>query len=107
MTLLEVAARLDEFNEDAVIFAEVIDGAFVASSEASVMTMSEAEREENVNDVAARRCPGLQYCLEVWIAKDSVRVWSQWRGGQMPSAAEAAEAICYKATFDGWGPPNF
>jgi len=107
MTVIDIASRLNELNDDGIIFAERIDDAFMPNSRAVVLGLSEAEYNQDVSEIAATRCPGLEYCLEVRIAKDAVRVWSQWRADQEPSPFEAAEAICHKATFDAWGPPNW
>jgi len=106
MTILQIAARLDEYQEDGVIFAELVNGVFTGDSNAVVLTLSEEELVQNTSEVSNNRCPGLEYCLEIGIAKDARNVWSRWREGQGPIATEIAEAICHKANFDAWGPPN-
>jgi len=32
---------------------------------------------------------------------------AKWRNGEPANAAQIAEAVCYKANNDAWGPPNF
>jgi len=105
MTLVDLAQQLDSFDERDTIFAERIAGGFSPRSRAVVLAMSRAEQDEPVANVAARRCPGLEYCLEISLSKDAVRVWSLWRNNQVPSPLQSAEAICHKANNDAWGPP--
>ena len=42
----------------------------------------------------------LEYMLEVSIAKDVIRVWSEWRGGRKPTPHEMCEAVIYYAEND-------
>jgi len=105
LLILDIADRLDEFDRDAFIFAERLDGVFKPFSRATVLSLSDSEHQEPVSEVAARRAPGLEYCLEIELARDSVEVWSRWRTNKRPSPMDAAEAICHKATHDAWGPP--
>jgi hypothetical protein len=107
MTILDIAARLEEFDKQGTIFAVSNNGAFTPESEVIVLSLDQDERNRSAAEISVNCCPGLAYCLEMSIAKDSVRIWSQWRNGRVPSAREAAEAICYKATNDAWGPPNW
>jgi hypothetical protein len=105
MTLVELAQQLTSLDDCDTIFAERIAGEFSPHSRAVVLALSEAEQDEPVVNVAARRCPGFEYCLEISLSKDAVRVWSQWRNDKAPSPLQAAEAICHKANHDAWGPP--
>jgi hypothetical protein len=107
MTILDVCANLDHVDNDGVIYARRIEGEFAPASEAAVVMLSRAEQDMPAREVAARRCPGLDYCLEISIAKEAVQVWSLWREGARPTPSERAEAVCYKANNDAWGPPNF
>jgi hypothetical protein len=108
MTLLEIAAKLEEVAPDGIIFAARIEDEFRPESNAMVLTLSEEELKSPVGEAVQRRCPGLECCLEVSIAKDAVRVWSRWHGTKTPSHLDAARAraICHKATYDAWGPPE-
>jgi hypothetical protein len=47
---------------------------------------------------------GVDDVLEVFIAKEVVEVWSQWRGGRRPTPAEALGAILYYAKHDAFQP---
>jgi len=107
MTLLDICLRLEEFSQSGVIFAERIAGDFTPQSRAEVLLLGSDDSRGSVIQLAGERCPGLSYCLEISIARDAVEVWSQWHGGQQAGTTERAEAICYKANTDAWGPPNF
>ena len=100
MTILEIASQLANFDDDATLFAPRVDEEFAPQSQAVILSKSQVEREESANEFTAHRHAGLDYCLEIWIAKDAVKVWSPWRGGRVPATTEAAEAICHNATFD-------
>ncbi|MGN6366847.1 MAG: hypothetical protein ACTHN5_01020 [Phycisphaerae bacterium] len=107
MTITDICKELDQLGDDGVIYARLVEGEFVPESEAVVLAISDEELAVPTRDIAARRCPGFEYCLEVFIAKEAVQVWSHWRNGEQPNAAQLAEAVCYKANNDAWGPPNF
>ncbi len=107
MTILDIASRLSEFDVGATIFAQRIGGDFTPASEAVRIVITEQEAKLPANELAALHCPGLDYCLEIAIANAAVTGWSRWRNDRVPSPLEVAEAICYKATYDAWGPPNW
>jgi hypothetical protein len=107
MTILDVCTQLDQLDDEAVIYASRVDGEFAPASKAMVVMLTPEERDMPAREVAARRCPGFDYCLEIFIAKEAIQVWSLWRDGAQPSPAERAQAVCYKANNDAWGPPNF
>ena len=47
---------------------------------------------------------GYDYLLEVDPAVDVLQTWRSWRGGQTPTAEEAAEAVIYYAEHDAYLP---
>jgi hypothetical protein len=47
---------------------------------------------------------GMEYLLEVVLARDVVRVWSQWRDGRVPTLEEKVAAIVYYAKHDAFLP---
>jgi len=107
VTILDICKQLDQLDDDGVIYARRVDGEFVPASEAVVVTVPLEQVQTSAADIAARHCPGFDYCLEIFIARDAVEVWSRWRDGQQPTSVERADAVCYKANNDAWGPPNF
>jgi hypothetical protein len=97
VTLREVMEGLDGFDDDATIYAEgdpsdwdVTSGALVAytSEDASPPALPESFR----------------YLLEIHIAKDAVRVWSEWRAGAEPSAEDKLAAVLYYRRYDAFMP---
>jgi hypothetical protein len=104
MTLREVIDNLKHFGDDDAIFAERISGVYLPTSSAMVLSLSDEELLMKTVDVAARRCPGLSYVLEVFVAKEAIDVWSEWRSGQLPSPYEALRAVIHYAEFDSYLP---
>ena len=47
---------------------------------------------------------GMSYLLEVFLAKEAVQVWSEWRGGREPSVADKCVAVIYYAENDAYLP---
>ena len=48
--------------------------------------------------------PGFDYWISVFIAKDVLDAWSEWRNGAVPSAAQAVEAIVFYQENDTYLP---
>lgn len=82
MRLLDVIARLHEYDDGQAIYAER-DPEWTESSRAVVGIERDAS--------------GLAYVLEVAAAKDAVRAWSQARKNKLPSLRERYEAVLYYA----------
>jgi hypothetical protein len=97
-TLSVLIRQLDRLDDDLTIYA---DGGTCAR--AGARAVAAMEREDGmVPSVAA----GLDYVLEVFIAKEVIAVWSQWRGGRRPTPAEAHRAIVYYAKHDAFEPTD-
>lgn len=47
---------------------------------------------------------GMKYLLEVSLARDAIRVWSEWRDGRIPSIEEQIDAVVYYAENDAFKP---
>jgi hypothetical protein len=107
MTILDICSDLDHFDREGVIFAERGGEGFAPHSRAQVVVLDQGERQVSAVEIATKHCPGLSYCLELSIAREAMEVWSRWRGGEQPGVRDRAEALCYKANNDAWGPPNF
>jgi hypothetical protein len=90
-TLRELVKRLDDLDDDDVIYT---DG---SSPAARAAVVTDAARKET--DAA-----GLRYFLEVALAKDAVQVWSEWRGSAEPTVDDKLMAISYYATNDAYLP---
>ena len=48
--------------------------------------------------------PALSYVLMVQQAKECIDVWSEWRGGQQPTAQEKYAAVMFYSRHDAWLP---
>ncbi|WP_422739691.1 hypothetical protein ACN263_11010 [Micromonospora sp. WMMD729] len=92
-SLLQLIQRLAELPDDATLYAA---RPWSPESEA----------------VAAIEGPGVgsptafPYLLEVELARRAVDVWSQWRKGRRPTAADACAAVIHHATHDAYMPTN-
>ena len=96
MKLLEVIQRLGEFDDELTIYAES-DSGWSETSAAAV----ELEPEDGGLPPGTE---GLEYFLEVDLAKQVIEVWSQWRDGKTPSASDACRAVIYYADNDAFLP---
>jgi hypothetical protein len=85
VTLLDVIARLHEFDDELTIYAER-DPEWTQSSRAVVALEPEHD--------------GLAPVLEVAVAKDVLRAWSKLRRNRLPSLRERYEAVLYYALND-------
>ena len=57
-----------------------------------------------VDEAAAGAPEGMTYLLEVHLARDVLRVWKEWRGGQKPTAEQACSAVAFYSSHDAYQP---
>lgn len=58
-----------------------------------------------VAEPADGRAPsGMRYLLEASLAREAIKVWSEWRDGRIPSSEDRAEAVIYYAEHDAYMP---
>lgn len=95
MALLDALAKIDEFDEEATIYA-------AKPWSPTSATVIAVEGEETANKAIH---DGLAYLLEVSIARDVIEVWSEWRGGRVPSDDERCEAVIHYAINDAYLQP--
>ncbi|MDB5236010.1 MAG: hypothetical protein JWR44_3003 [Hymenobacter sp.] len=69
-TLKETLNSIDAFKEEAPIFAKRTENGFQPDSEAVVLDLTEEELGLPTNEMAALKCPGLDYFLDVFIAQE-------------------------------------
>lgn len=96
MMVSDVLTNLSAYDDDLTIYA-VTDPEWTACSEAIVA------RELDDGSIP-QEAAGLQYFIEVYLAKDVLRVWSDWRAGTTPTAEQACEAVIYYAVNDAYLP---
>lgn len=51
-----------------------------------------------------REALGMAYLLEVDLAKEAIRVWSQWRNGATPTSEDRVAAVVHYAIHDAYLP---
>ena len=94
MRLIDVISHLDEYSDELTIYSRPQP---TPQSEAVVL----AETEDDST------CPagagGLHYVLEVFIAKEVIDVWQEWRG-RAPTPDEACRAVLHYAKHDAYEP---
>jgi hypothetical protein len=90
-TLRDLVQALEELDDEGTIYT---DG---SSPAARAVVVTDATDE-------AATVEGLRYCLEVALAKDAVRIWSEWRGSAEPTIDDKLVAISYYATHDAYLP---
>jgi hypothetical protein len=95
LTLRDALASIDDFDDEATIYA-------AKPWDPTSTTVIAAEGEETANTAIGE---GLAYFLEVSIAKEAIEVWSEWRGGRVPSADERCEAVIHYAVNDAYLQP--
>ena len=92
MTLVELVSGLEDLDDDATIF---VDGSVGVNAEspAAILYSSVKQSPE-----------GLTYLLEVYLAKEVLQVWSEWRGGRAPSSEQKCQAVIWYAEKDSYIP---
>lgn len=83
---------LDELDDGLTIY--------VASGRTVDLAIPAALVDEEIDD----QPEGMAYLLEVHLARDVLRVWKAWRGGQEPTREEACSAVAYYASHDAYQP---
>ena len=70
MTLTEIITNINVQEEESIIFATKLNGKFQPASEAIILKITEDELEIPMADIAKKYCPGFDYFLEVFLAKE-------------------------------------
>jgi hypothetical protein len=70
MHLSEVIASYADLDEELVAYAKKVEGRFLPTSEALLLTLTEDEQDMRTDEVAARHCPGFSYCMEIFLIKE-------------------------------------
>jgi hypothetical protein len=102
MKLHEVIESIESLPEDATIFAERINGEFLSESEAALYELTDEEMTRPIKEVAAIRAPGKDYFLEVFVAKEVIEGWQDYRGGNDVTVSKLTEVVIFYAENDAW-----
>ncbi|MGW9184054.1 hypothetical protein [Agromyces sp. NPDC055661] len=92
-TLSRLLSRVRTLDPDATIFAEQPWG-----EESRAILISDAV------DDALDEPQRMAYLLEVDLALDVLKVWSDWRNGKVPTPAESVAAVIHYAQQDAYIP---
>ena len=96
MNLRQAVELLDRLDADQIIYVQRDVPARAESG--VVVDFSSDDGEPPASAI------GMRYLLEVSLARNVVRVWSEWREGRSPSTEEKIEAIVYYAEHDAFQP---
>ena len=88
-SLADVLHQLGSFDDD--------DTIFVASVPATAETLAFVAREGS-------EPRGSLYLLEVYLAREVLDVWRDWRGRREPTRQDAVDAVVYYAENDAYLP---
>lgn len=103
-TLAEILEHLDQFNDE-----EDEDDDRVLTIYASKQAQGSGSSEAVVcyqpdDGSIPDQAEGLKYLLEVFLAKDAIRVWSEWRQNAAPATQDRVDAVLYYATHNAYLP---
>jgi hypothetical protein len=105
--LRDAIANLDSIPDAATLFVERIGGHFRAESSALLHELTEQEIRLPIGEVAAKVAPGLDYFLEVDIAREVVEGLKANHSDVAPSLELSLECIIYYAENDAYPPAFF
>ena len=93
MTLKEVMENLECFDADQTIY--------VSSNTPDALAAVDCETADGDAPMSAK---GMSNLLEVSLARDAIRVWSEWRNGRQPTLDEKMKAVIYYSENDAFIP---
>jgi hypothetical protein len=95
-TLRDLVADLDALDGELTIYA---DGGVNATASSSAVAALEPE-----DGTLPPEATGLEYVLEVDLAREAVGVWREWRDGREPSVDDKVRALLHYAKYDDYLP---
>ena len=97
-TLKEILVNIAAFKEEAPIFARKVEKEFRPDSEAVVLELTEEELDLPTAEMAALKCPGLDYFLDVFIVQEMVADFEN--SAQPVSQDERIATLIHYAEYD-------
>ena len=97
-TLKEILINIAVFKEEAPIFAKRVEKEFRPDSEAVVLELTEEELDLPTHKMAALKCPGLDYFLDVFIVQEMVADFEN--STQPVSLDERTATVIHYAEYD-------
>lgn len=92
MELIKLLEHLDDFDDNATIYVQMNREIMPNSEAIAVMELPDGRVPSATSNMS--------YFLEISLAKEIVKVWSNWRNGRLPSAVEKYNALVYYAEND-------
>jgi hypothetical protein len=102
MKLREVIESIELFPEESTIFAERIGGQFLPESDAELYVLNDEESMKPIKEVAAVKAPGKEYFLEIFVVKEAIDGWKDYRSGNEVSVGELTGIVIFYAENDAW-----
>ena len=90
MTLVELLNDLDHLDDDATIFVD--RSADLGPDSAAVTAVSDDKESAE----------GLSRLLEIYLAREVLQVWTEWRGGRQPTPEQRCRAVIWYAEKDSY-----
>ena len=73
MNLRDAIIASPTINESLVLYAKKINGQLLPSSEAVLLELTEEEQDLSTDEIANRKCPGFNYCMEMFLIQEIMR----------------------------------
>lgn len=70
LTIKDIIADTDLFQDDDIIYAKRIDGKFLKDSPVAILDLTEEEKNISIAETIETKCPGFDYFLEARILND-------------------------------------
>jgi hypothetical protein len=93
MSLAAILDQIENIPDDLTIY--VADASQLSPTTQAVALQAPADRAPPA---------GMRYLLEVYLAHEAIDVWSNWRGGRIPSSDDKVKAVIFCAERDAYLP---
>lgn len=100
MKLAEAIFNLRDLPDEAVLFAERINGQFSPESPVVILSLDDEELALPTAEVAASKAPGTDYFLEAFLVRDMVAEWQDTRAEDSISTSQLVDRIIHYAEHD-------
>ena len=98
MKLIDLIDNIDEVGNNLVIYTQAGERLHPDIYAITGLTNEYVQNEKPPE--------GLDYFLEVELAKEAIQVWQTWRNGKSPNKFEKYQAVVYYAEHDAYLPAD-
>lgn len=99
MTISDVILNLNAYEEESYILVPT-SGKLTGETPVVIVPIPEEDPDADLG------VSGFDYFIGVFLAKDILETWQQWRQGRIPTGDEAIEAIQYYKEHDTYLPTD-